>query len=92
MTLTASDRKRLRAEAQQLQPVVRVGKAGLAEATLDEVRRHLKANRLIKIRLLPSATEGGQEDANQAEALAQAVGAELVETRGHTAILYKPRA
>lgn len=81
-------RKDLRAQAQRINVTVHVGKAGLAEPTLDELRRHLKLDKLVKVRLLPSAT-AGSDDRAQAEALAEAVGAELVEVRGHTAVYWK---
>lgn len=88
--MDTKERRDLRAQAQRIQPKVHVGKNGITEATLEEMRRHLKQDKLVKVRLLPAATEGGANDQDQAEALAQQSGATLIEVRGHTAVYFKP--
>lgn len=81
--------RELRAKAQQLQAKVHVGKAGVGDAAVAELQRHLKKDKLVKVRLLPSATDGGEQDQNQAEALATAANCTLIEVRGHTAVYFK---
>lgn len=88
MTLSNKDKQARRADAQKLNASVHVGKVGVAGAA-DELKAQLKARKLVKVRLLPSATEGGKDTSGQAEALAQASGSELVEVRGHTAVFWK---
>ena len=78
-----------RAAAQSLQPKVHVGKNGISDATIAELDRHLKQDKLVKVRLLPSATEGGAQDAEQAEALATATRSTLIDRRGHTAVYWR---
>lgn len=91
MVELSSDRiKELRGEAQQLEAKLQVGKAGLSEAFLDELEGMLKRDRLVKVRLLRSARAGEDQDA-MAHRLAEESGAVLVETRGHTVVLYRPR-
>ncbi len=78
-----------RAEANTLAVTVHVGKGGLSQATIDELSAQLERRRLVKVRLLKSATyELG--DKAQAEALAEATGGILVDVRGHTAVYWKP--
>jgi RNA-binding protein len=78
-----------RAEAQALAVTFHVGKNGVNEAAVAELLTQLKKHKLVKARLLPSATEGGTGDKEQAEALAVAVGAQLIEVRGHTAVFWR---
>lgn len=80
--------RRLRADAQQIQPTVTVGKNGITDATVEELDRHLKKDKLVKVRLLKSATHGEDMD-DQAKSLADATRSVLIETRGGTAVLYR---
>ena len=77
-----------RAEAQQLAVTHHVGKNGI-EAAAAELLAQLKRNKLVKVRLLPAATEGGADDKSQAEKLADLAGAQLIEVRGHTAVYWR---
>jgi RNA-binding protein len=87
--LTPDQARAKRSEAQQLSATVHVGKNGINEATTAELLTQLKRHKLVKVRLLPAATEGGTGDHSQAEALAAAVGAQLLEVRGHTAVYWR---
>lgn len=89
MSLDSKELAAKRAEAQRLDVSLQVGKQGVTEATVAELDRQLKAKRLVKVRLLPSASGGGM-DPDQAQALAEAAGAQLVEVRGRTAVLWRP--
>lgn len=78
-----------RAQAQSITVTLQVGKNGVNEATIAELKAQLHRHKLVKVRLLPSATEGGKEDDTQAQALAKAADATLIETRGHTAVYWR---
>lgn len=84
--IPARDRRRL---GQSLDPTVHVGKAGITEATIEELARHLKKDKLVKVRLLPTATDGGTLVKEQADTLAAATHSELVDVRGNTAVYYR---
>lgn len=90
MDLTSSDLAALKAEAHDLPAVLQVGKAGLTEAVVAEIEARLKRDRLLKIRLLRSATESGDRKEIGKE-LAERAHAVLVEVRGNTVVLYRPR-
>jgi RNA-binding protein len=78
-----------RAQANQLAVTLQVGKNGVTESTVAELKAQLHKKKLVKVRLLKSATQGGEEDRSQAEALAAQADAVLVEVRGHTAVYWR---
>lgn len=88
MELAGYQRRALRAAAHGLQPVVHVGKDGLADNVLESVREALAAHELIKVRFVDEK-ERRKEIAAE---LAEAVDAALAGVVGHVAILYRPHA
>lgn len=76
----------LRGRAQALQPTMHVGKEGVTESVIEELKAQLKKTKLVKVRVLPSA-EADRKDT--AILLAEAAGAVLIEVRGHTVVLAK---
>ncbi len=50
--LSSSQRKRLRAEAHKLKPVVQLGKSGITDAFIAEVNSALNAHELIKLKFI----------------------------------------
>jgi RNA-binding protein len=51
LTLTAEQRAELRSAAHALKPVVLIGAEGLTDAVLKEIKVHLAAHQLIKVRV-----------------------------------------
>lgn len=78
-----------RAEANQLAVTLHVGKNGVNDSTVAELKAQLHKHKLVKVRLLPSATEGGMTTEAQANHLATSADAQLVEIRGHTAVFWR---
>jgi len=79
---------RLKAEANQLSPILNVGKNGVTDTLIEELNKQIKANRLVKVRVLKSAEEGKDLKAI-AEELAAATRSTLIEVRGRTVVLYR---
>jgi len=77
-------RKELIKKGSELDPTIHVGKEGLSEGIIEEVKAQVKRSKLIKVRVLPSADQDKDE---VAEELAQRTGARVVETRGFTVLL-----
>ena len=50
-------KKELIAKANLLEPVIRIGKSGLTNNVIREIKKQLKKRRLIKIKILKSALE-----------------------------------
>jgi len=78
-----------RSAAQTIDVTMHVGKNGVNDATILELKAQLHKHKLVKVRLLPSSTEGGQNNQAQADALAAGADAQLVEIRGHTAVFWR---
>ena len=83
------NKKELRKRAHSLKPVVSIGKNGLTEAVLDELKGALKRDKLVKVKLAAGAVENYGKEGLLPDIL-DTTGAELVEKKGFTIVLYKP--
>ncbi|WP_292391445.1 YhbY family RNA-binding protein [Methanosarcina sp. UBA5] len=79
---------RLKAEANQLSPILNVGKNGVTDTLVEELNKQIKANRLVKVRVLKSAEEG-KDLKDIAEEIATATRSTVIEVRGRTVVLYR---
>lgn len=86
--LTNPQIQKKRAEAQQIDVSLQVGKNGVTPATIEELSAQLKKRKLVKVRLLPSSSETASPE-EQVKALAEGTNATLIETRGHTAVFFR---
>ena len=84
--LTSKQRAYLRGLANTMDPIVHVGKGGMAATIIKQADDALTARELIKGKVLETAPETARE---AADALAEAVGAEVVMTIGRTFVLYR---
>lgn len=87
MPINSSQRRYLRSLAHPLDPVVRVGQAGLSEAVLAEADQALTAHELIKVKL--SVGDRTLRDELVARLCARST-ADLVQRIGQVAVLYRP--
>ncbi len=67
-----------------LKAKVILGKFGLTEAWLDEVKRRLKKEKTLKIRVARSQIRAGLSTRDVAMEVAGKVGAKVIDVRGHT--------
>ena len=86
MALTSKQRAQLRGMATTEETIVIVGKGGITENVVTQVRDALTARELIKGKVLESAMLSAKE---ACEALAGACGAEQVQFIGNKFVLYK---
>ena len=84
--LTGKQKRFLRAEAHHLTPIFQVGKGGVNDEMLRQIRETLEVRELIKVRILDNCEEEKQDVAEQ---LAKGTRAELVQLIGLTVVLYK---
>ncbi|MDH4615614.1 ribosome assembly RNA-binding protein YhbY [Brevibacillus sp. AY1] len=84
--LTGKQKRFLRAEAHHLSPIFQVGKGGVNENMITQIKEALEVRELIKVSILQNNTDDKRE---VAEDLAAGAGAELVQLIGHTVVLYK---
>lgn len=78
----------LKSEAHQINPILNIGKNGVTDALIEELNKQIKANRLVKVRVLKSAEE--EKDVKAiADEIAEATRSTLIEVRGRTVVLYR---
>ena len=85
-TLSAAQRKALRAKAHDLDPLVRIGDAGLSDAVVRETDIALTAHGLIKVRVF-----GDDREAREAigATLCERLGCALVQSIGKLLVLWR---
>ena len=86
MTMTGKERAALRSECNRLKPTVHVGNEGLTAALAGALDEALEARELVKVQLLKTAEVSARE---AAQTLAARVRAEVIQTIGRTATLYR---
>ena len=87
--MTSKQRAQLRGLAMTEDTIIQIGKGGISENILTQVRDALKARELIKGRVLENSLLTARE---AADALAEACDAETVQTIGSKFVLYKKNA
>jgi RNA-binding protein len=87
--LTNAQIQQKRAEAQTIDVTMHVGKNGVTPTTVEELSAQLRKRKLVKVRLLPSSSESASPE-DQVKALADGTRSTLIETRGHTAVFFRP--
>lgn len=85
-SLTPHQRAHLRGLAHHLDPVVHIGKDGISDAVVAQIREQLAHHELIKVKLGEGAPLDRDETADQ---LPVAVEAELVQNIGRVFVLYR---
>jgi RNA-binding protein len=86
MTLTSKQRAELRAQAHHLPVMVHVGHQGPTEAVRQSLDDALRTKELVKIQFSKTADIDARSVANE---LAASVAADVVQTIGRTATLYR---
>jgi RNA-binding protein len=84
--LKGKQKRLLRAKAHQLQAIFQVGKGGINENMIKQVKEALEARELIKISVLPTCDEDRKV---VAEKISNATKANLVQVIGNIFVLYK---
>ena len=86
--LTNAEKRDLKARAQRLEPVVKIGHAGVTPEFLASLDRALTDHELVKIRF----TDFKEEKKTLAPMIAEKTGSALVARVGNVAVFYRPRA
>jgi len=83
--VNSADKKKLRAEAHTLKPVVMIGQSGLTAAVLAEIELSLDSHELIKVKIRAERDERKLIS----EKICADTGAELIQTIGQIAVIYR---
>ena len=86
--LSNQEKRALKAKAHSLHPVVMTGAKGLTESVIEEIDVNLTAHELIKIKLV---ADDKPHRLSMIEEILQKTGAELIQTIGHTATIYRQK-
>lgn len=86
MTMTGKERAALRAECNRLKPTVHVGQEGITPAVATALDDALRTRELVKVQLNRAVDVSARE---AAATLAGRVRAEVIQTIGKTATLYR---
>jgi RNA-binding protein len=89
MELSGKQVRFLKARGQRLDVSVHVGKAGLSEPLVEQVRSLLGRHELVKVKL---PVGDAADRAESAGSLAEATSSTLVSVLGRNALLYRPNA
>ena len=84
--INSKQRATLRSMASQMQPIMQIGKGGIAENLVKTVSDALEARELIKLTVLDNCDYTPRD---MAEELAEATCAEVVGVIGRKVILYR---
>ena len=80
--------KQLKEKGKLLEPVIRIGKNGLTNNLIEEIKKQLKKKELIKVKMLRSFLQDKNKKA-VAKDLAQKTDSTLIDLVGFTVILSK---
>ncbi|AKB80408.1 RNA-binding protein YhbY [Methanosarcina horonobensis HB-1 = JCM 15518] len=78
----------LKSDANKISPILNIGKNGVTDTLIEELNKQIKANRLVKVKVLKSAEEG-KDLKTIADELAEATRSTLIDVRGRTVVLYR---
>jgi RNA-binding protein len=85
-SLTGRQRRELKGRAQQLEPAVFVGDAGITDGVLHALEEALRSRELVKVRMRQPSDKKAM-----ATELGAATGATLLGLIGHTVLLYRAK-
>ena len=88
--ITSKMKRRIKSELSTEKPTIWIGKDGASQQILNEISRQLEKREMAKIKILKTAL-GEEETKNIASKVAEKTNSTLIDLRGHTIILYKPR-
>ena len=83
--MNAANKKKLRAEAHTLKPVVMIGQSGLTAGVLAELDQALNIHELLKVRIRAERDERKLIT----EKICTDSGAELIQSIGQIAVIYR---
>jgi len=88
--MTPGKKRYVKRQLTNAQPTILIGKNGATPELIKEIEKQLQKETMVKVKLLKTALAEGKTK-HIATKIAQQTEAALVEVRGHTFIMYKPR-
>ena len=88
LILSGKQARHLRALGHSLKPVLQVGKSGITDGMIEQIRKALETHELIKVKLIRNSTV---DIKNAADEICSKVPCYLAHKIGKTLMLYRPR-
>lgn len=88
MGMSAEDKKSFKSKARMMEPLLRIGKNGLTDSVVLQVKKLVDKRKLVKIKFLRSFLDNNDRKI-AAKRLVESTGAELVDQVGFVVVLYK---
>lgn len=88
--ISSKAKNRMKRELSLKKPTIWVGKEGSSPRTMNEISRQLEKRKMVKVQILTSGL-GHKSAKDIASETAQQTGSTVIDVRGHTFILHKPR-
>lgn len=85
--MTNAEKRELKARAQHLDPVVKLGHGGLSDAFLRGMEEALNTHGLVKMKF----TDFKEERKPLARQIAERTGSELIAEVGNVAVFFRPK-
>lgn len=83
------DTHKLKAQATEIDATIWVGKSGITDSVIRELKDQLKSKKFVKVKILKNAVKGVPRN-KIARELEEHSGAKLLETRGGVAVYLSP--
>lgn len=81
--------------ANELKPIIQIGKQGLTKSSIEEIKKHLKKRKLIKIKCLKYFVDSLDLDGRNSvkmkeisKLILEQINCRVIEIRGFTIVLY----
>lgn len=87
MSLSNAQKRELKSRAQRLEPVVKLGHAGVSDGFIQSLNEALTLHGLVKMKFTDHKTERHE----LAPQIAEKTGSELVAEVGNVAVFYRPK-
>lgn len=83
-------KRSLKQQAQQMRPSIIIGKQGLSENAIIQIKKYLQANKLCKVKLSRNFLDSQEKDRKVlAEQLATSTESEIINQVGFVVVLWK---
>ena len=85
---TKLSKKELVKRGSTIAPTIHVGKEGVSDGVIEEIKTQIKRAKIVKVKMLPAA---GEDIKDVAADIANRAEVKCVETRGFTILLCDPK-
>ncbi len=79
----------IKKQAKTLKPMVRVGKSGINDSLIEEIKKHLKKRKIVKVKFLKNSADRNVKE--MAANISTLTSSDVISVIGFTAVFYRNR-